>query len=152
MKSSKSWSWEKRLFFFSIAAIVIGTPIGLAIGHWKTVPANRETNVRLLVYKPATVRNLATEFATYSDGDGIEIFAQPIATMLQFRDVFPEMEDKYYGFTVYKLVDPKHPKYEGFLLSKRILGNEMQKFRCVLHKYSSNEKFLVDTEFPKSMP
>lgn len=112
-----------------------------------TTPAGAEKKTGWLVYKPAKVRALATEFATYSDGDGIIVSGKPIATTLRFKDLFPELPDDYYGYTVYRLVDPDHPQFEVFLLSKRMLpGNMTVAFKSVLHKYSRNSKFLVDTE------
>lgn len=147
---SKSPEAIRVLRVIVIAMAIIAAVI---VGYKELTPTVKETKVGLLVFKPATVRNLVTEFATYSDGDGIKISGK--ALLLEGVDAkkfFPDLEGAS-SYAVYRLQDPKHPKFEVFLASKRTLqGNETQEFSCVLHKFSRNDKYLVDTKLPEENP
>lgn len=114
------------------------------------IPKAKKAENGLRVYKPATVRNLVTEFATYSDGDGIKIFGKAILFEgVDAKNFFPDLKDAN-QYAVYRMKDPQNSNFDVLLLSKRTLqGNVIEEFSCVLRKFSRNDKYLVDTKSPE---
>ncbi len=128
-----------------ITALLIILAVVLLIGGLTSI--TQETKAGLLVFKSATVKALVNEYATYSDGDGIELKT----VYLTLTALDPEKllkSPEWYGFSVYKAKDSPRATEEIFFLSKRgdLRGCDKHRVRCVLHKYHEGLKYLEEVK------
>jgi hypothetical protein len=95
-------------------------------------------------FKATTVQKLVTEYANYSDGDGIELTVYLTKTAIDAEKLLQSPE--WYGLTVYKAKDSPRATAEIYLLSKKgdLRGCESYKPRCFLHKDHKGLKYLEE--------
>lgn len=95
-------------------------------------------------FKATTVQKLVTEYADYSDGDGIEVTAYPTKDAIDGEKLLQDRE--WYGYSVYRLKDRPGATAEIYLLSKKggLRGCQSYKLRCFLHKDHKGLKYLEE--------